>query len=268
MDVERIIAATHEQKDSREARNVAWIQDCQRILQKVIDFRRRNVKYSVYFMEPVDPRKDNAPGYFEVVKNPMDITTVCNRLMNDQHKCHYDFARDMRLVFSNCRLYNTNPDCEVRIMGDRLAEMFEELYAEFLKQSDADKAAEDNRRRPGAAAAAAAAGASGDGVRPQYLVKWKGLSYSEATWEDEDQISDDVKIAQFWRFNRVPARLEDAVKTYGPGYVPQKVYDVSPNYKGRVLRSYQVEGLNWLVNNWRVGSNSILADEVRACGMV
>ena len=36
--------------------------------------------------------------------------------------------------------------------------------------------------------------------RRKYLVKWKNLSYSLSTWEDEDAIEDEGKIAQFHRF--------------------------------------------------------------------
>jgi chromodomain-helicase-DNA-binding protein 7 len=42
-----------------------------------------------------------------------------------------------------------------------------------------------------------------------------------------------------------------------------QVYKTSPTFgNNRVLRDYQVEGLNWLVNNWRRNANCILADEM------
>merc|ERR1711862_166312 len=42
-----------------------------------------------------------------------------------------------------------------------------------------------------------------------------------------------------------------------------KKYEESPNYKGdHKLRSYQLEGLNWLTFCWYNNRNSILADEM------
>ena len=42
-----------------------------------------------------------------------------------------------------------------------------------------------------------------------------------------------------------------------------QIYKTSATYgNGRTLRDYQVEGLNWLVNNWRRNANCILADEM------
>ena len=40
-------------------------------------------------------------------------------------------------------------------------------------------------------------------------------------------------------------------------------YEVSPLFKGgRTLRSYQLEGLNWLLFSRHAGRNCILADEM------
>uniref|UniRef100_A0A7S2RL01 Chromodomain-helicase-DNA-binding protein n=2 Tax=Mucochytrium quahogii TaxID=96639 RepID=A0A7S2RL01_9STRA len=41
-------------------------------------------------------------------------------------------------------------------------------------------------------------------VRKLYLVKWCELSYKEATWEFQEDVGDDIKIAQYHRRNRPP----------------------------------------------------------------
>lgn len=40
--------------------------------------------------------------------------------------------------------------------------------------------------------------------RKKYLVKWRGLSYRECTWETKDAINDDEIIAEFHRINDTP----------------------------------------------------------------
>jgi chromodomain-helicase-DNA-binding protein 7 len=86
------------------------------------------------------------------------------------------------------------------------------------------------------------------------LVKWQGLGYAQATWEWEEDVSDDTQIAKFHRFQHAPstqtinpAMLQDV----RPDPNTWKRYGESPKYKGeRTLRSYQLEGLNWLVFSW------------------
>ena len=100
--------------------------------------------------------------------------------------------------------------------------------------------------------------------RRKYLVKWKNLSYSLSTWEDEDAIEDEGKIAQFHRFN-YPPRLKNAPAIFfrdvRPPVSEWAKYEQSPTFKdGLELRPYQVEGLNWLNFCWFQRRNCILAD--------
>ncbi|KPJ20909.1 Bromodomain and WD repeat-containing protein 1 [Papilio machaon] len=46
--------------------------------------------------------------YQRVVRTPMDLGTVRARLISGSYTRAEHFARDVRLVFSNSRLYNTN----------------------------------------------------------------------------------------------------------------------------------------------------------------
>ncbi|GFZ20725.1 chromatin remodeling 5 [Actinidia rufa] len=104
---------------------------------------------------------------------------------------------------------------------------------------------------------------SGD-VIPEYLVKWQGLSYAEATWESEI----DIEFAQD-AINEYKAR-EAALTIQGKMLDLQRKkeqslrkLDEQPEWlKGGKLRDYQLEGLNFLVNSWRNDTNVILADEM------
>ena len=56
------------------------------------------------FTHPVN--KDEVPDYYELIKEPMDLSTMKERLLNDLYPRLEDFVKDARLIFDNCRLYN------------------------------------------------------------------------------------------------------------------------------------------------------------------
>lgn len=78
------------------------------------------------FLEPVDPVALNIPGYFDVVKNPMDLSTVSQKLQNGQYSSippgqaigrspvarmlNGPFRKDIELIFDNAMLFNPPND--------------------------------------------------------------------------------------------------------------------------------------------------------------
>uniref|UniRef100_A0A7S2WZM5 Bromo domain-containing protein n=1 Tax=Chloropicon primus TaxID=1764295 RepID=A0A7S2WZM5_9CHLO len=80
------------------------------------------------FLKPVDPEKDKAPDYFEVVKEPMDFNTVTDKLARRVYENVSEFKSDMELVFKNCRLYNKVEDNAVRKLGDDLEVFFKSSW--------------------------------------------------------------------------------------------------------------------------------------------
>ncbi|XP_027343155.1 protein CHROMATIN REMODELING 5-like [Abrus precatorius] len=102
-------------------------------------------------------------------------------------------------------------------------------------------------------------------IIPEYLVKWRGLSYAEVTWEKDI----DIAFAQH-AIDEHKAR-EAAMSVQGKTVDLQRKkskaslrkLDEQPEWlKGGKLRDYQLEGLNFLVNSWRNDTNVILADEM------
>eukprot|EP01018_Ginkgo_biloba_P030142 Gb_35181 [translate_table: standard] len=99
----------------------------------------------------------------------------------------------------------------------------------------------------------------------EYLVKWKGLSYAEATWEKDTDIAfaqdaiDEYKARE--AAMTVQGKMVDAQRKKSK--VSLRRLDEQPEWlKGGKLRDYQLEGLNFLVNSWRNDTNVILADEM------
>uniref|UniRef100_A0A7S2W510 histone acetyltransferase n=1 Tax=Mucochytrium quahogii TaxID=96639 RepID=A0A7S2W510_9STRA len=63
-------------------------------------------QFAYIFLKPVDPVAMDIPDYFDVIKNPMDLTTIRRRLEGSFYKTMKAFAADMLLVYDNAILYN------------------------------------------------------------------------------------------------------------------------------------------------------------------
>ena len=99
---------------------------CQEVIKELTS--TRNWVLNQYFMHPVDPVALNIPTYFQIVKKPMDLSTVQSKLDNNAYEKAKDFEDDVRLVFRNC--YKFNPDGDyVNQQGHNLEEMFNKKWA-------------------------------------------------------------------------------------------------------------------------------------------
>ncbi|RKP35306.1 hypothetical protein BJ085DRAFT_22053, partial [Dimargaris cristalligena] len=75
-----------------------------RLLQKLSAHR-----YAGLFLQPVDPVRDGVPNYLDIVKHPMDLGTIAQKLARPPAESYPTldaFVADVELVFSNCYLYN------------------------------------------------------------------------------------------------------------------------------------------------------------------
>ncbi|KAK0703270.1 Bromodomain from Gcn5 complexed with acetylated H4 peptide [Lasiosphaeria miniovina] len=55
---------------------------------------------------PMPVNKDEVADYYDVIKKPMDLSTMESKLEADQYATPEDFIRDARLIIENCRKYN------------------------------------------------------------------------------------------------------------------------------------------------------------------
>lgn len=60
-----------------------------------------------------------APNYFEIIKNPMDLSTMRTKNAAGEYKTWEDFEKDLLLIFDNALTYNT-PGDKVWKMANRL----------------------------------------------------------------------------------------------------------------------------------------------------
>lgn len=103
----------------------AELRYCQQILKEFMGKKHENISWP--FLEPVDPVAMDCPNYFDVVKHPMDLSTIQNKLNNGDYETALDFEKDIRLVFTNCFTFNPEGTA-VNMMGHRLESVFNEKW--------------------------------------------------------------------------------------------------------------------------------------------
>ncbi|KAL3881699.1 hypothetical protein ACJMK2_028102 [Sinanodonta woodiana] len=103
----------------------AWKSECQELLDRVFQWED-----SEPFREPVDANL--YPQYYEVIDNPMDLHTVRNKLAKNGYTDPQDIIKDVRLIFHNSKLYNTNKRSRIYAMTLRLSAMLEEQLKEII----------------------------------------------------------------------------------------------------------------------------------------
>ncbi|XP_056653815.1 bromodomain adjacent to zinc finger domain protein 2A isoform X3 [Monodelphis domestica] len=87
------------------------------------------------FLEPVNPRL--VSGYRRIIKNPMDFSTMRERLLRGGYANSEEFAADALLVFDNCQTFNED-DSEVGKAGHVMRRFFESRWEEFYQGKRAD----------------------------------------------------------------------------------------------------------------------------------
>lgn len=61
---------------------------------------------SLPFRQPVDPNSLGIPDYFEIVRKPMDLSTIQFKLNSGQYSDPWEYVDDVWLMFDNAWLYN------------------------------------------------------------------------------------------------------------------------------------------------------------------
>lgn len=61
---------------------------------------------SIPFRQPVDPLSLGIPDYFEIVRQPMDLSTIKRKLDVGQYTDPWEYVDDVWLMFDNAWLYN------------------------------------------------------------------------------------------------------------------------------------------------------------------
>uniref|UniRef100_A0A8C1QYL8 Tyrosine-protein kinase BAZ1B n=1 Tax=Cyprinus carpio TaxID=7962 RepID=A0A8C1QYL8_CYPCA len=100
------------------------VEKCEEILQKLIKYR-----HSWPFREPVSA--EEAEDYQDIIRCPMDFTTMQDKFKSSQYQSASDFLEDVKLIFSNAEEYN-QPDSDVMTCVARTEQAFIELLQKSL----------------------------------------------------------------------------------------------------------------------------------------
>ncbi|CAA7031423.1 unnamed protein product [Microthlaspi erraticum] len=107
---------------------VLLMKQCEALLKRLMTHQ-----YGWVFNTPVDVVKLNIMDYFTIIKHPMDLGTVKNKLASGTYSCPSEFSADVRLTFSNAMTYNP-PGHDVYIMADTLRKFFEVRWKTLEKK--------------------------------------------------------------------------------------------------------------------------------------
>jgi hypothetical protein len=101
------------------------------------------------FLEPVDWESIGLSDYPEIIERPMDLGTVKRNLERGQYKEMDTCANDVRQVWTNCLIYNSE-DSDFYALASILSDRFERAYLQLcrrdLKEEDIDGVPSVDRR--------------------------------------------------------------------------------------------------------------------------
>lgn len=95
---------------------------CTEVLQDLE--KSKHKKYSWPFLYPVT--EQDAPGYFSVISQPMDLSTVRSKLDGRKYTSSAEFIADLNLIVENCFKFN-KPETEVYKCGEELNKAIQNL---------------------------------------------------------------------------------------------------------------------------------------------
>lgn len=106
---------------------------CDEILDRLIKKDHYNI-----FLEPVNT--DDVVGYLDIIKSPMDFTTMRNKLARQQYRSLGEFRKDLDLIWSNCLLFNGKEPTNVfSKKAIELRRLTEKLIVNTRQQLEKDK---------------------------------------------------------------------------------------------------------------------------------
>uniref|UniRef100_A0A672ZT22 Bromodomain-containing protein 4-like n=1 Tax=Sphaeramia orbicularis TaxID=375764 RepID=A0A672ZT22_9TELE len=104
------------------------LRSCARLVKEMLS--KKHLPYAWPFHKPVDVKALGLHDYLDIIKHPMDLSTVKKKLDSRQYRDAQEFAADIRLMFSNCYKYNP-PDHDVVNMARKLQDVFEMRFAKM-----------------------------------------------------------------------------------------------------------------------------------------
>ncbi|KYO27110.1 bromodomain-containing protein 2 isoform X2 [Alligator mississippiensis] len=119
---------SQQHQTSKKGKLTEQLKYCNGILKELLS--KKHAAYAWPFYKPVDASALGLHDYHEIIKHPMDLSTIKRKMENRDYHDAQEFACDVRLMFSNCYKYNP-PDHDVVAMARKLQDVFEFSYAKM-----------------------------------------------------------------------------------------------------------------------------------------
>ncbi|KAJ8957075.1 hypothetical protein NQ318_007288 [Aromia moschata] len=120
--------------EASESRFRQTEEDLQTGMHKILD-HVKNHEDAWPFTDPVE--EEYAPNYYSIIRKPMDLQRMEERLDAGYYKSFTKFRTDFQLIVDNCRLYN-GAENEYTDMVDNLLQVFEKATEKYLDQISSD----------------------------------------------------------------------------------------------------------------------------------
>ncbi|KAJ3009858.1 hypothetical protein HKX48_007722 [Thoreauomyces humboldtii] len=98
---------------------------CGEVIRELL--KKQHATYAWPFLQPVDPVKLGIPHYRDIIKNPMDLSTLKQKLDAGDYDSAEDFHADASLIFANCRQFNP-VGTEIHGFGIKLEQVLEDKW--------------------------------------------------------------------------------------------------------------------------------------------
>lgn len=123
-------------------------EDLYEALDKVLNELKAHTEYSMPFLSRVNKR--DAPDYYNLIKNPMDLGSMTKKLKSLTYKSKVEFVADLNLIWDNCLKYNQDMNHPLRRMANGMrkeAEKLIPLIPDLVIRSRAEVEAEERRKQ-------------------------------------------------------------------------------------------------------------------------
>jgi hypothetical protein len=121
------------ESDDSSSQSLRIMEKCSLLLKVMRD---KDAMAGSFFAVPVDPVALNLPTYHQIIKNPMDLGTIQNKMDSNAVTTPEQFASLVRLVFENAIKFNEDPTHVVNITARNMLSLFNSKYSDIQRLID------------------------------------------------------------------------------------------------------------------------------------
>jgi len=81
------------------------------------------------FRQPVRPEIDGAIDYLDIVKNPMDLGSIIEKIDQNKYTSTKEWADHLFLVWDNAKLYNNDKKSIIYIIADKMSKKSQKMLS-------------------------------------------------------------------------------------------------------------------------------------------